>query len=158
MSFLHSWLFNYFLNGFWFLSSFCYFLRITFSVKFWRQLQNICLEIKVMTTLQSQPQCQTPQQNFCWGSRERNTRRFSQGAIIAFLWFSLSQTKVWILDFDLTLNGFWHSKGFVAFFTLFEKSNFCPKIQFWPKPQHFHEFFTPNCFYNFSREFKVVNS
>ena len=26
--------------------------------------------------------------------------------------------------------------------TLFEKSNFCPKIQFWPKPQHFHEFFT----------------
>ena len=38
-----SWLFNYFLNGFWFLSSFCYFLRITFLGRFawnvWRQLQ-----------------------------------------------------------------------------------------------------------------------
>ena len=27
-------------------------------------------------------------------------------------------------------------------FTLFEKSTFCPKIQFWQNPQHFHEFFT----------------
>ena len=71
--------------------------------------------------------------------------------------------------------------------TLFEKSNFCPKIQFWqnpniftsfspkffwqffswnqscqqlksPKPQHFHEFFTQIFFDNFSREIKVVNS
>ena len=57
-----------------------------------------------------------PTTKFFWGSRERNTRRFSQGAIIAFLWFSLSQTKVWILDFDLTLNGFWHSEGFCCIF------------------------------------------
>ena len=39
--------------------------------------------------------------------------------------------------------------------TLFEKSNFCPKI-------HFHEFFTsfsPKFFFdNFSREIEVVNS
>ena len=26
--------------------------------------------------------------------------------------------------------------------TLFENSNFCPKIQFWQKTQHFHKFFT----------------
>ena len=68
-------------------------------------------------------------------------------------------------------------------FTLFEKSNFCPKIQFWqnpnisrvfypnfswqffwwnqscqqlksPKPQHFHEFFTQKN-PQFSREIKV---
>ena len=42
--------------------------------------------------------------------------------------------------------------------TLFEKSNFCPKIQFWQKPQHFHEFFTQNFFKKFSREIRVVNS
>ena len=57
--------------------------------------------------------------------------------------------------------------------TLFEKSNFCPKIQFWQNftifswnqscqqlksanPQHFHEFFTWNFFDKFSREIKVV--
>ena len=69
------------------------------------------------------------------------------------------------------------------FVTLFEKSNFCPKIQFWqnaniftsflpnffwhffswnqscqqlksPKPQHFHEFFTPKN-WQFSWEIKV---
>ena len=27
-------------------------------------------------------------------------------------------------------------------YTLFEKSNFCPKIQFWQNPQHYYEFFT----------------
>ena len=60
-------------------------------------------------------------------------------------------------------------------YTLFEKTNFCPKIQFWQNftifsgnqgsqqlksanPQHFHEFFTKNFFDNFSREIKVVNS
>ena len=35
--------------------------------------------------------------------------------------------------------------------TLFVESNFCPKIQFWQNPNHFHEFFVPNFFlYNFS--------
>ena len=34
------------------------------------------------------------------------------------------------------------SFDFTNLFTLFEKSNFCPKIQFWQTPQHFHEFFT----------------
>ena len=32
---------------------------------------------------------------------------------------------------------------------LFEKSNFCPKIQFWPNPNIFHEFFTLNFFLQF---------
>ena len=41
--------------------------------------------------------------------------------------------------------------------TLLEKSNFCPKNQFWKKTQHFHEFFTQIFFDNFSREIKVVN-
>ena len=72
-------------------------------------------------------------------------------------------------------------------YTLFEKSNFCPKIQFWqnpnifksfssnffwqffswdqscqqlksPKSKHFHEFFTQIFFDNFSREIKVVDN
>ena len=38
--------------------------------------------------------------------------------------------------------------------TLFEMSNFCPKIQFWQPPN----IFTPKFFNNFSREIKVVNS
>ena len=59
--------------------------------------------------------------------------------------------------------------------TLFDKSNFCPKIQFWQNftifsgnqscqqlkkanRQHFHEFFTQIFFDNFYREIKVVNS
>ena len=43
-------------------------------------------------------------------------------------------------------------------FTLFEKSNFCPKIQFWQEPNIFTNF-SPNFFFNnFSREIKVVNS
>ena len=42
--------------------------------------------------------------------------------------------------------------------TLFEKSNFCPKIQFWQNPNIFTSF-SPNFFFdNFSREFKVVKS
>ena len=42
--------------------------------------------------------------------------------------------------------------------TLFEKSNFCPKIQFWQNPNIFTSF-SPNFFFdNFSREIKVVNS
>ena len=60
-------------------------------------------------------------------------------------------------------------------YTLFEKSNFCPKIQFCQNftffsgnqscqqlksanPQQFHEFFTQKFFDNFSREIKIVNS
>ena len=43
-------------------------------------------------------------------------------------------------------------------YTLFEKSNFCPKIQFWQKTQHFHDFFTQIFFDNFFREIEVVNS
>ena len=39
----------------------------------------------------------------------------------------------------------------IFFFTLFEKSNFCPKIQF-------SRVFHPKYFDNFSREIKVVNS
>ena len=42
--------------------------------------------------------------------------------------------------------------------TLFEKANFCLKIQFLQKTQLFHKFFTQNFFDNFSRENKVVNS
>ena len=33
--------------------------------------------------------------------------------------------------------------------TLFEKSNFCPKIQFWPKTPTFSRVFRPNCFWQF---------
>ena len=72
----------------------------------------------------------------------------------------------------------------LSYATLFERSNFCPKIQFWqkpniftsfsptffgqffswnqscqelksPKPQHFHEFFTHKKNPQFSREIKV---
>ena len=43
-------------------------------------------------------------------------------------------------------------------YTLFEKSDFCPKIKFWQKLQHFHDFFTQIVFDNFFREIKVVNS
>ena len=39
--------------------------------------------------------------------------------------------------------------------SLFEKSNFCPKIQFW---QNFTSFYPIFFFDNFSREIKVVNS
>ena len=56
--------------------------------------------------------------------------------------------------------------------TLFEKSNFCPRFQFWQNftfrecftgnhksyHLHFHEFFAQNIFDNFSREVKVVFS
>ena len=42
--------------------------------------------------------------------------------------------------------------------TLFEKSNFCPKIQFWQNPNIFTSFSTKIFFDNFSREIKVVNS
>ena len=66
-------------------------------------------------------------------------------------------------------------KKSMAFYTLFEKSNLYQKIQFWQNftifsgnqscqelksanPQHFHEFFTPKFFWQFSREIKVVNS
>ena len=41
-------------------------------------------------------------------------------------------------------------------FTLFEKPNFCPKIQFWQKP--LSRVFHANFFDNFSREIEVVNS
>ena len=44
------------------------------------------------------------------------------------------------------------------FFTLFEKSNFCPKIQFWQNPNIFTSFSLKFFFDNFSREIKVVNS
>ena len=49
----------------------------------------------------------------------------------------------------------------VTYYTLFEKSNFCPIIQnsILTEPQHFHEFFALIFFFdNFSREIKVVNS
>ena len=43
-------------------------------------------------------------------------------------------------------------------YTLFEKSNFCPKIQFWQNPNIFTSFL-PNFFFDhFSREIRVVNS
>ena len=42
--------------------------------------------------------------------------------------------------------------------TLFEKSIFCPKIQFWQNPNIFTSFSIQNFFDNFSREIKVVNS
>ena len=94
----------------------CYFVENNvFEKSGEKTTPNICLEIKVMTTLQSQPQCQTPAKQF-FGGRERNTRRFSQGAIIAFLWFSLSQTKVFGSEKSLT--AFDIPKGFVAFLEL----------------------------------------
>ena len=37
------------------------------------------------------------------------------------------------------------------------KVKFLSKNSILTKPQHFHEFFTPNDFDNFSREIKVVN-
>ena len=44
------------------------------------------------------------------------------------------------------------------FCTLFEKSNFCQKIQFW-QPLNIFTSFSPKKFFdNFSREIKVVNS
>ena len=44
------------------------------------------------------------------------------------------------------------------FNTLFLKSNFCPKIQFWQNPNIFTSF-SPNIFFdNFSREIKDFNS
>ena len=46
----------------------------------------------------------------------------------------------------------------VEYFTLFEKSNFCPKIQFWPDPNILTSFSPEIFFDNFSREIKVVNS
>ena len=42
--------------------------------------------------------------------------------------------------------------------TLFEKSNFFPKIQFWQNPNIFTSFSPQIFFDNFSREIKVVNS
>ena len=42
--------------------------------------------------------------------------------------------------------------------TLFEQSNFCPKIQFWQNPNIFTSFSHNFFFDNFSREIKVVNS
>ena len=42
--------------------------------------------------------------------------------------------------------------------TLFEKSNFCPKIQFWQNLNIFTTFSAKFFFDNFSREIKVVNS
>ena len=42
--------------------------------------------------------------------------------------------------------------------TLFEKSNICPKIQFWQNPNIFTSFSPKFLFDNFSREIKVVNS
>ena len=44
------------------------------------------------------------------------------------------------------------------FSTLFEKSNFCPKIQFWQNPNIFTSFSPKFFFDNFSGEIKVVNS
>ena len=38
------------------------------------------------------------------------------------------------------------------------KVKFLSKKPILTKPQHFHEFFTKNCFDNFSREIKVVNN
>ena len=92
-------------------------------------------------------------------------------------WISLKILDFW--DFFIFLFKLWniHSS------TLFKKSNFCPKIEFWqkpniftsfwpnffrqfsswnqscqqlksPKPQHFHEFFTQKD-RQFSREIKV---
>ena len=93
-----SWLFNYFLNGFWFLSSLLLFFEDNvFGSLCLERLEttpNICLEIKVMTTLQFN-HIGIGNNNLCGEKKSSSTRRFSHGAIIAFLWFSLSQTKVW---------------------------------------------------------------
>ena len=42
-------------------------------------------------------------------------------------------------------------------FTIFSGNQSCQQLKS-SKPQHFHEFFTPNFFVNFSREIKAVNS
>ena len=42
--------------------------------------------------------------------------------------------------------------------SLYSKSQISAKKSILTKPQHFHEFFSPNFFDNFSREIKVVNS
>ena len=44
------------------------------------------------------------------------------------------------------------------YITLFEKSNFCPKIQFLQNPNIFTSFSSNFFFDNFSREIKIVNS
>ena len=48
--------------------------------------------------------------------------------------------------------------SFFGLYTLFEKSFFCPKTQFWQNPNIFTSFSPKIVFANFSREIKVVNS
>ena len=52
----------------------------------------------------------------------------------------------------------WGSGPLPSTCTLFEKLNFCPKIQLWQNPNIFTSFSSKNFFDNFSREIKVVNS
>ena len=79
-------------------------------------------------------------------SKHRSIRGHQQSFLIRFcvfhsVWKSLKKI-FWVL----------------ISYTLFEKSNFCPKNQFWQNPIIFTSFSPIIFFDNFSREIKVVNS
>ena len=89
--------------------------------------------------------------DFCF--RRRSIRRMKKGySSVKYAWMPFIG-----LFLCSSFEPYWPCINAVLL-TLFEKSNFCPKIQFWQNPQHFGEFFTQNFFDNFSREIKVVNS
>ena len=74
--------------------------------------------------------------------------------------FGVQVSTLLSISFTLLEISFLKSQVFNYIFkiTLFEKSNFCPKIQFLQNPNIFTSFSSNFFFDNFSREIKVVNS
>ena len=101
----------------------------------------------------------------CWSGCQKSLPGIYKRELEEFSLSLLHQTRIWDIDGALE----WVLKFYFSrhkrhlsvknIYTLFEKSNFCPKIQFWQNPNIFTSF-SPNFFFfdNFSREIKVVNS
>ena len=68
--------------------------------------------------------------------------------------FHLFDFLLWLFEYEKDVLNQDHS--FTLFYSRTPDAVFENSIL--TKPQHFHEFFTPNVFDNFSREIKVVNS